>query len=266
MVRAVDKNNEDDFLKVLCSNPLFGTSILTNYEVYGCDERYVSQWVVYDAHANAHLAVQHYHGTLTLCCAPEDDDSEFFAAFLSLAPYWRSIIGPERLLRSLPARVTGDRGMRTGSIMTLGGKNPVHFELPEGVQLVMGPDPRRLFGLLGECSDEYKKRADFQLWYTDLSYRLRHGGVRVVVLKAGGLYASTASAFITGKTAVIRDVCTLTDMRGRGYAKAAVSALGQTLCAAGITPCLMSVSPEADALYRMGGFRLQSIWAALYNN
>lgn len=265
MVRIVDRSNEQDFFSVLSSNPLFGASIRSNYEVYGSDERYLSLWLVYDEQATPHMAVQYYHETITLCCSPEDTDSTFFASFLTIAPHWRSIIGPERMLLSLPSRITDGRRMRTGSVMVLEGK-PVSFDPPAGAKLTNSPNPHKLFALLGECSDEYRLRADYYLWYTDLSYRMRHGGARVTALKSDGIYVSTASAFISDKTAVIRDVCTLADKRRRGYAKAAVSALCSSLYDDGICSYLLSVSPEADALYHSLGFRVQSIWGALYNN
>ncbi len=264
MVRMVDRGNEKDFFKVLDAHPLFGTTIRANYEVYGLDERYLSLWLIYDEDAAAHMVVQYYHETLTLCCAPEDDNSRFFASFLSVAPHWRSIIGPERMLSSLPARITDGKGMRTGNVMVLDGL-PAPAVPPKGTVLSESPNPRRLFALLGECSDEYKKRADYHLWYTDLAYRLRHGGARVNVLKANGLYASTASAYLAQDKAVVRDVCTLYELRRRGYAKAAVAALCCGLCNDAVTPYLLSVSPEADVLYHSLGFRVQSIWAALYN-
>ncbi len=265
MVRTVSKSNEADFFRVLSCNPLFGATIRANYEVYGQDARYLSLWLVYNEQAQPHMVVQYYQETITLCCAPEDDDVTFFASFLSIAPPWRSIIGPERMVASLPPRVTDGRGMRTGSVMVLDGA-PVEFAPPKGTLLVTKLNFRSLFTLLGECSDEYKKRADYHHWYTDLSYRLRHGGARVTALKADGLYASSASAYISGGIAVVRDVCTLTDKRGCGYAKAVVFELCRSLHADGIRPYLLSVSPEADALYHKSGFRVQSLWAALYNN
>lgn len=265
MVHTVNKSNEADFIRVLSCNPLFGASIRANYEVYGQDARYLCLWLVYDEQAQPHMAVQYYQETITLCCAPEDDNSTFFASFLSIAPPWRSIIGPERMVSSLPPRVTNGRGMRTGSVMVLDGA-PAEFAPPKGTQPVTKLNFRSLFTLLGECSDEYKNRADYHQWYTDLSYRLRHGGARVTALKADGLYASSASAFLAGDTAVVRDVCTLSDKRRRGYAKAVVFELCRSLHADGICPFLLSVSPEADALYLKAGFRVQSLWAALYNN
>ncbi len=265
MVHRVDKSNEADLYKVLACNPLFGASIRANYEVYGRDERYLSLWLIYDEQATPHMAVQYYQETITLCCAPEDDNGTFFASFLTLAPPWRSIIGPERMLANLPARVKDARSMRSGSVMVLDNA-PQYFAPPKATELVSHLNFRSLFTLLGECSDEYKNRADYHFWYTDLSYRLRHGGARVTALKANGLYTSTASAYISGDIAVVRDVCTLSDQRGRGHAKAVVSALCAALYADGIRPCLLSVSPEADALYHQSGFRVQSLWAALYNN
>lgn len=264
MIHAVDRENEADFFRVLASNPLFGASIRANYEVYGTDERYLSLWLVYNERAVPHMVVQYYHETMTLCCAPEDNDSQFFAAFLSLAPQWRSIVGPQRMVASLPSRITGRGGMRTGCIMEL-DQEPTAVPMPQGAQLCDQPELRLLFSLLGECSDDYRVRADYGQWYADLSHRVRHGGAVVEVLKRGGLYVSTASAFVAGGIAVIRDVCTLKSQRRCGCAAAVTSALCGRLRQAGLRPALLSVSPGADALYRQLGFEVKSVWAALYN-
>ncbi len=266
MVYAVNDQNEADFIGLACENPAYGAGMLANYATYHRDDRYLSQWIVCDAKGYAHLAVQLYQQAITVCCTEEDTDSEAFADFFSVMQEYQSIIAPIAFITSLPERVKSGKRIQSGSMMALQNRQFLPpLVLANGAKLMTKPSLDQLFVLLCECSDDYRKRANYNFWYTDLSYRIRHGTAQAVAVKQGGIYVSAACAFYLTGSAVIRDVCTLQDRRRLGYAKAAVAQLSHALLQAGLTPHLLSVSPQADRLYESVGFQTGSQWAGLYN-
>ncbi len=265
MVYAVNDHNEADFIGLACENPAYGAGMLANYATYHRDERYLSQWVIYNTEGCAHLTVQLYQQAITVCCAEEDTDCEAFADFLSLMPDYQNLVAPIRFIMSLPERVKKGKRIQSGSMMVLPHRQLLPPVLMNDAKLTTKPSLDRLFVLLCECSDDYRRHANYNFWYTDLSYRIRHGTAQSVAVKQGGIYVSAACAFYLTGSAVIRDVCTLQDRRRQGYAKAAVVQLSHSLLQAGLTPHLLSVSPHADRLYESVGFQTVSKWAGLYN-
>ncbi len=262
MVRAVEEHNKKEFARILNLNPSYGTAILANYEAYGDHHNHENVWLVYNWRAKPHMVVELFRETLTVCCDEEDDNSEILAAFLSIAPYWRRLVGPRRLVHSLPQRILRGKQLMSGSVMKLELPPPATAHLREGETLTTEPELAQIFKLLCECSEDYRKRADYSLWLTDISYRMRHGGAYAAAVKADGLYVSCAFGYCAGQNAVVRDVCTLPDRRGKGYGGAVVGSLTDALAKQGKTPYLMSVSPQADALYQKAGYRPYSAWAA----
>lgn len=265
MVHIVDDLNEADFLRLAHENPIYGAALLANYAVYHWDDRYLSQWVICSEQGNPHLAVQLYQQALTVCCAEDDIDTEIFAAFLSIVPEYRSIIAPKAFIEGLPERVKAGRQLRKGAAMVLSHKSPQSLpEVPVGMQLIPTPNLEQLFKLLCECSNDYRQFADYNFWYTDLSFRLRHNLAKAIAVKQDGIYVSAACAFYLTGNAVIRDVCTLNDYQRRGYAKAVAGELCRELLKGDLQPLLLSVSLEADGLYQKVGFEHCSEWAGLY--
>lgn len=265
MVHIVDDLNEADFLRLAHENPIYGAAMLANYAVYHRDDRYLSQWVICSEQGNPHLVVQLYQQALTVCCVEDDIDTEIFAAFLSIVPEYRSIIAPKAFIENLPERVKTNRQYRQGKAMVLPHQSPQSLpEVPDGVQFVQSPNLEQLFKLLCECSNDYRQFADYNFWYTDLSFRLRHNLAKAVAVKQDGIYVSAACAFFLTGNAVIRDVCTLNDFQRRGYAKAVTAELCRELLKDNLQPLLLSVSREADRLYQTVGFDSCSEWAGLY--
>lgn len=265
MVHIVDDLNEADFLRLASENPIYGAAMLANYAVYHRDDRYLSQWVICSEQGKPHLAVQLYQQTLTVCCAEDDIDTEIFAAFLSIVPEYRSIIAPKAFIESLPERVKTGRQLQQGRAMVLPHQLPDSIPAAlDGVQLIQTPNMEQLFKLLCECSSDYRQFADYNFWYADLSFRLRHGLAKVCAIKQDGIYVSAACAFYLTGNAVIRDVCTLNDYRHRGYAQAVVVELSRELLKGDLKPMLLSVSLESDRLYQTVGFVPCSEWAGLY--
>ncbi|SDN11649.1 GNAT family N-acetyltransferase [Acetanaerobacterium elongatum] len=265
MVHIVDDINEADFLRLARENPVYGAAMLANYAVYHRDDRYLSQWVICSEQNPPHLAVQLYQQSLTVCCADDDIDSELFAAFLSIVPEYRSIVAPKAFIESMPERVKAGRQLRHGKAMVLPHKSLQSLpEVPDGIQLIQPPNLQQLFKLLCECSSDYRQFADYNFWYTDLSFRLRHNLAKAAAVKQDGVYVSAACAFYLTGSAVIRDVCTLNGYQRRGYAKAVTAELTRALLKDNLQPLLFSVSQEADRLYQTVGFEPCSEWAGLY--
>jgi len=91
--------------------------------------------------------------------------------------------------------------------------------------------------------------------------RFEEGKIRSFVIKEDGKIVAHASTSAESKTgAMVVAVATHPDYRKKGYAKAVVSALTDTVLKQGKTPCLFYDNPEAGKIYHDLGYVTFDLW------
>ncbi len=113
--------------------------------------------------------------------------------------------------------------------------------------------------LLCSCFDEM---VPLSAWYPDVSHRLRHNCGKIAVIMDGELVVSTAMTVAeTDTAALLGQVATHSDYRGRGYAKTCINSL--------ISRCkdktlyILPMTETARSLYEKMGFAPDGDWAEL---
>ena len=113
--------------------------------------------------------------------------------------------------------------------------------------------------LLNECFDSM---ASLNAWYPDVSHRIRHDCAKIATILNNGEVISTAMTVAeTDAAAVLGQVATHNDFRGRGYAKICINSL--------ISRCkdkslyILPMNETAHSLYVKMGFIPDGAWAEL---
>lgn len=100
--------------------------------------------------------------------------------------------------------------------------------------------------------------ADFEAWYVDASYRIRHGSARAYSLNVDGEIASSAIfSSIFNDDAILTSVQTAPEYRNKGYGSALVSAM---VCDIKGKVYLMRESDKNEAFYKKLCFENTGIW------
>ena len=122
--------------------------------------------------------------------------------------------------------------------------------------------PRDAYPLLSAVFGE--SLPPFDVWYADVSHRLRHGVCRIAGVTEQGRAVSCAMTVAETETAwMIGAVATHPDVRGRGYASAAVRSLVARGQAAGKRVLISPKNDAARALYGRLGFAACGTWGTV---
>ena len=113
--------------------------------------------------------------------------------------------------------------------------------------------------LLDQCFDEM---APLNAWYPDVSHRIRHDCAQIATILDSDLVVSTAMTVAeTEEVALLGQVATHPDFRGRGYAKTCINSL--------VSRCkdkelyILPMTDYARSLYEKMGFVPEGDWAEL---
>lgn len=113
--------------------------------------------------------------------------------------------------------------------------------------------------LLCECFDDM---SPLNAWYPDISHRIRHNCAKIAAIMDGKRVVSTATTVAeTDISALLGQVATHSDYRGRGYAKTCINSL--------ISRCkdktlyILPMTEIARSLYEKMGFLPVGEWAEL---
>jgi GNAT superfamily N-acetyltransferase len=146
---------------------------------------------------------------------------------------------------------------RRGEIMTLGAE-------VSGVEVPVENDPglREIYALLCTCCGPNFPVPEFEPFYMDMSYRLRHGaGAAVGVKRDGALVSCALCSSLTERAAVASTVATKPEYRRSGLGRTALLALAARLHREHLY--LFRADGENEEFYRGMGFRPYGRWAEL---
>ncbi len=188
-------------------------------------------------------------GTAVLYCSENAEEWSFFITMNPEILHVHCSADFGRLLIS----IGGWQG-REGVVLKYGANADV---VADGV--CENPYLPDVHALLCACFDEM---APLNAWYPDVSHRLRHDSGRIAVILNGETVVSTAMTVAeTDTAAIIGQVATHSDFRGRGYAKTCINSL--------ISRCkgkwlyILPMTEYARALYEKMGFYPDGDWAEL---
>ena len=188
-------------------------------------------------------------GTAVLYCC---ENAEEWSVFITMNPeilhvHCSASIG--RLLASL-----GGWQGREGVVLKYGGDVNVAAE-----NVCENPYLPNVHTLLCTCFDEM---APLNAWYPDVSHRLRHDCGKIAVVLDGENVVSTAMTVAeTAPAALLGQIATHSDYRGRGYARTCINSL-ISRCK-GKSLYILPMTEYARALYEKMGFYPDGDWAEL---
>lgn len=182
------------------------------------------------------------------CC----ENAEEWSVFITMNPevlrvHCSADFG--RLLTSV-----GDWQGREGVVLKYSGNTEVAVK-----DVCESPYLPNVHALLSACFDEM---APLNAWYPDVSHRLRHNCGKIAVVLDGETVVSTAMTVAeTDTAALLGQVATHSDYRGRGYAKTCINSL-ISRCK-GKSLYILPMTDYARSLYEKMGFVPDGAWAEL---
>jgi predicted GNAT family acetyltransferase len=121
------------------------------------------------------------------------------------------------------------------------------------------PDLPKVHALLCTCFDEVPS---LNAWYPDVSHRLRHNCAQIATIWDANKVVSTAMTVAESDgTAILGQVATHNDYRGRGYAQTCIKSL-ISRCK-GKSLYILPMTEYARSLYEKMGFVPDGAWAEL---
>lgn len=143
---------------------------------------------------------------------------------------------------------------RAGVVLKYAGSRDV-----EPSAVCENPYLPHVHALLTECFDPM---TPLDAWYPDVSHRIRHGCAKIATISDGERVVSTAMTVAeTDTAAVLGQVATHSDYRGRGYAKACINALISRCKAESLY--ILPMTEYARSLYEKMGFIPDGEWMEL---
>lgn len=166
------------------------------------------------------------------------------------AASWHSFLSFLRLKSIITDAFTADK-------LSLSGERAKLLELltpslaPADTHLCFCPSLRDVYALMHTAFPV----PDADLFVADMQLRINHGVARAVTYEINGSPVGTASVFFESDTVCfLGGIVTDSRYRGRGVAKALVSALCRDALSRGKRPVLSCVNPVAERLYASLGF------------
>ena len=188
-------------------------------------------------------------GAAVLSCT---ENREEWAVFVTMNPDIFHLHCSAEMGRQL--RKTGGWQGREGVVLKYAGIR--EFDVLEICETPYLPS---VHALLSECFDSM---ASLNAWYPDVSHRIRHDCAKIATILDDNQVVSTAMTVAeTDTAAVLGQVATHSDFRGRGYAQACINSL--------ISRCkhkslyILPMNETAHSLYVKMGFIPDGAWAEL---
>ena len=179
-------------------------------------------------------------------------NAEEWAVFITMNPEILCVHCSAALGRIL--QETEEWQGREGSVLQYTG-SPVL----EVANVCENPYLPQVHSLLSACFGEM---ASLNAWYPDVSHRMRHNCAKIATVLNGETVVSTAMTVAeTTYAAVLGQVATHSDFRGRGYAQTCINSL-ISRCK-GKTLYILPMTKYAHSLYEKIGFVRVADWAEL---
>ena len=241
MIRLAETEKE-----LACSaDTPFGCRIRSLAAAYGVDEPFARFWVQEGGSAVAKLDD-------AAILEEKDADPEELREFLRVLDVKTlscTQAAAERL--GLPAAARGEILLRRGAV-------------PEGAVPEAERDPglREVHALLCKAADEGFAPPEFEPFYLDLSYRIRHGAAAAAGIRRDGALAACALCpSMTERSAVVSAVAVAPEHRRKGLGRAVLAALTAALGREQVY--VFRADGRNEEFYRSLGFQPCGRWAEI---
>lgn len=236
MIKLINSAEEiNEYSKI----DLFSVRIKSILKAYGTSYGFASFYCQYDGDNNITSIMSKLDGDITISYNNNCDLCET-AQFIKAIGF-NTVLSDERF--------NFDTGFTSGIIMSTNKKPdifPIYAELDEYPKLM------DLFNFT-----DYET-SDFELWYADVSHRIRHNCAKAYTLCINDeIISSGMFSAMYDDCAVLSAVKTQQEFRGLGYGSALVSAMMNDIKS---TVFLMRDNDKNESFYKRLGFENTGIW------
>lgn len=239
MIKSVDRSDEFDLLGF--EQNVFSARVKACYNAYGTGFKFADFWCQYSGSAVS-AVISKLDGFVTVSALGGFDSEElaFFLNAVGCGSVFCSFDCAEKL-----SLLT----LQSGTVMK---KACSKVKTSAGGEI----DYKSVYSLLNERFDNI---GEYDLWFPDMSHRIRHGCAEVATKYEDGLLVSCAAKmFKTQDECIIGCVATKKEYVGRGYASGLVRGLTENFDG---TAYLCREENKNESLYKKLGFENSGVWA-----
>lgn len=250
MIQYVNQRTLPDMVSYCRYNP-FGCKIASLALAYGLDVPFTGFWIQIDRTGAITAALSKLEGAAVLY-AQENADTEELREFLPMAGVKLFLYSPETI--SIP-RI---ESITTGWVMKLHSSKevPKHSYLLE-----YNPSLRQIHSLLCACTKKGFQPPPLDLFYVDMSHRIRHHTARSAgIREEDGLSCCACTVAETSDSAVLGAVATKPSRQEKGLGRAVVSSIISQLQKEGKEVFLFRSLKENQRFYEHLGFSNFCLW------
>lgn len=240
MIKLVETPND---LQISADTP-FGCRIRSLADAYGVGEPFVQFWVQDGGSALAKL-----------------DDAVVLEAGETAG--WEELAGFLRALGAKALSCTGEAAAGLGFLAASDGEIMAASGISDRecyADAELNPGLREAYALLCAAKSESFVPPEFEPFYMDVSYRIRHGAALSAGIRAGGELAAFAlCSSMTERAAVVSAVAVSPERRRRGLGRSVLAALAGEVRREKFY--IFRADGENEAFYRSLGFLPCGRWA-----
>jgi len=210
MVKVVLKFTEE--YEKFCKGDALGARIISQLDAYGTQHGFALFWEQRDDNCNLTAMISSIDNSVTIL--GKDSNAEEIKEFINFIGYGSISTTPQ-----LAKQICSDCNINIRTIMKF---NNASFSksIKDVDDLCENIDLKQIYDIISFCHNTPRTKHGFEVWFTDMSHRIRHGYADAVAAQVGDKIASCALALASTHTDVLLGgVATLDDYRNRGLAK-----------------------------------------------
>lgn len=251
MLNRLKKDDTQKIQSVINAQPGLNARVSALIKAYGTDQRFFNVW-----HQDFDTVIARLEGSFFVC-EGKNTDFEELAFFLNFNPYFSRLSGKADVVEKISRFLTVEHEYRRCDFMTMPLKTAKSREKTlnkNDFEIDSSPKLKNVYDVIFESQSDEFRIGGFEPWYVDVSHRIRHGCARAYLLKdEGGPRSACVVSAESDFAGLISGVATIPQLRGRGFATAAVSRACCDLAQCGKQPVLECL-PSLAGFYGKLGF------------
>jgi GNAT superfamily N-acetyltransferase len=228
MLTHIEAETLGEILPLLDRFPEKSVRISALLKAYGTGRDFFNVWIQDDGRA----VVTRLDSNFTFLDLSGADYEEI-SFFLEFNPYFHRLIGETGQVERIAHAMTENCEISRCNLMRLHNANLLP---PRTHEVMQNPPLTDVYALV---SAEYELDANFELWYSDISHRIRHGCARTFL--ALGEHIPVSACLVSAESeraGLISCIVTRPEYRRRGYAGSLISTACRDLTDNGKIPVL----------------------------
>ncbi|NCC86248.1 MAG: N-acetyltransferase [Clostridia bacterium] len=212
MIKLVSKYTEE--YEKFCEGDALGARIISLLDAYCTQHNFVLFWEQRDDNLNLTAMILSIDNSVTVF--EKDANAEEIKEFLTCIGFDSISTTPE-----LANQICTNCNMNIRTIMKYNNSKISKSLKDKNVDdFCKSIDLKQIYDIINFCHNTPATKHGFEVWFTDMSHRIRHGYADAVATQSGDKTVSCALALASTKTDVLLGgVATLDDYRNRGLAK-----------------------------------------------